>query len=90
MRRNLLGLEYELPLQTLEQYADATVTEEPFMQSLERLKLAAVVDISPAQEEQGSYPLRIAGKFLYRDTNHLSRFGSLRVAELLLPLLGKS
>lgn len=90
LRRDLLGLEYELPLQTLEQYADATATEEPFMQSLERMNLATVVDISPALEVQGTYPLRIDGKFLYRDTNHLSRFGSLRVAELLLPLLHKS
>lgn len=84
LRRDLLGMEYELPLQSLEQYADATATEEPFMQSLERLKLATVVDISPALEENGTYPLRMHGKFLYRDTNHLSRYGSLRVAELLL------
>ncbi len=54
------------------------------------MNLATVVDISPALEVQGTYPLRIDGKFLYRDTNHLSRFGSLRVAELLLPLLHKS
>lgn len=87
LRRDLLGLEYELPLQTLEQYADATATEEPFMQSLERLGLATVIDISPALEENGTYPLRMQGKFLYRDTNHLSRFGSLRVADLLLEQL---
>lgn len=87
LRRDLLGLEYELPLQTLEQYADATAVEEPFMQSLERQNLATVVDISPALEDNGTYPLRMQGKFLYRDTNHLSRYGSLRVAELLLDLL---
>lgn len=87
LRRDLLGLEYELPLQTLEQYADATAVEEPFMQSLERQHLATVVDISPALEDNGTYPLRMQGKFLYRDTNHLSRYGSLRVAELLLDLL---
>lgn len=89
LRRDLLGLEYELPLQTLEQYADATAVEEPFMQSLERRNLATVVDISPALEENATYPLRLQGKFLYRDTNHLSRYGSLRVAELLLPLLSE-
>ena len=54
------------------------------MQSLTRRALATVLDITPALEENGKFPLLMDGKFLYRDTNHLSRYGSERVARLLL------
>ena len=87
VRRDLMGLEYELPLQTREEFLEATATEEPFMQSLERRNLATVIEVAPALEVQGTYPLRMNGKFLYRDTNHLSRYGSERVAELVLAWL---
>ena len=84
MRCDLLGMDYALPQLSLDEYADASETEEPFMQSLTRRGLATVLDITPALEENGKFPLLIDGKFLYRDTNHLSRYGSERVARLLL------
>ena len=73
-----------LPEQTPAQHAAACATEEAFMRQVRESGLATCVSLSPALSVQGTYPLRREGKFLYRDTNHLSRYGSELAASLLL------
>lgn len=89
LRHELLGLDYPLPEQTPAQHAAACATEEAFMRQVRESGFATCVSLSPALAVQGAYPLRREGKFLYRDTNHLSRYGSELAASLLLEHVGR-
>ncbi len=57
------------------------------LQKMQEEGLCSFIDISEALLEGEVYPARHNGDFLYVDTNHLSRAGSVLVARYLLPQL---
>lgn len=86
-RHRLLGQEQALPAISRQEFLARTAREEPMMQAL-AAEGVEVLDLSGClMSENGEYPLLLNGRFLYRDTNHLSAKGSLLVAEALLRYL---
>lgn len=88
LRLRLLGIEHPLPVRSPQQVAARLLPEEPFMRSLQEQNLAEVIDVCPALQEDGMYPIRLKdGRFLYRDSNHLAAPGSELVAAHVLRYL---
>lgn len=86
-RRRLLGLPEELPALRRGEWQALRERNEDLFRALQAEGFD-IPDPAPVLLDGDEYRLRTrAGRFLYRDSNHLSRPGSLRVAEWLLPLL---
>lgn len=84
-RRRLFGMADKLPRMTPFFWARLREKNEDLFRALEAEGFEAP-DPAETLKDGEDYGLRTQeGRFLYRDSNHLSRYGSRRVAEWLLP-----
>ncbi len=86
-RSQKLGLPYEERHTTQEEHLRAQAVPHRIHQRLAQEGRALYFDLAPAMMEQGVYPARINGQFLYGDTNHLTNEGEERAISSLIPFL---
>ena len=89
-RRWLVGLPYQLPDISKQEYARSVQKEDDFFRYLQENKLAYVLNVNSALESGGVYPIRKDGVFLYLDSNHITRRASMLVAPLIIEWLQKN
>lgn len=80
------GREFIWPVMSQETFDKKTVNNRKFLLSLQSEGLVECLDVAPLlRGEDGAYHLRNEnGDFLYRDTDHLTRFAARPIAEFVL------
>ncbi len=78
---------YRERILTQEEHAETQATGRKLLRQLEEEGVALRLDASPGLMEQGVFPARSQGEFLYSDDNHLTPLGANRAIRYLMPLL---
>ncbi len=78
---------YRERILTAEEHEAGQKYSHRYLRQLAKDGLALTIDLAEGMKENGAYPVRSNGEFLYGDDNHFSDLGSRRAVDYLMPRL---